>query len=79
MSETKEDYGKVNDVSIRAEELLLTQDWDKVFPLSTEVNHGKVTFVNYFGITLATDMYDHLDVIPFEKLKDFFVSHLNSN
>ncbi|MBQ6473173.1 MAG: alpha/beta hydrolase [Victivallales bacterium] len=35
----------------------LTQDWDKVFPLSNEVEHNKVTFSNRFGITLAADVY----------------------
>lgn len=57
MSEMKKDYGKVNDTSIRAEELVLTEDWDKVFPLSDKVNHEKVSFVNHFGITLAADMH----------------------
>lgn len=61
MSEMKKDYGKVNDTSIRAEELVLTEDWDKVFPLSDKVNHEKVTFVNHFGITLAADMYEPKD------------------
>ena len=42
---------------IRAEELILTQKWDKVFPKSEAVVHSKVTFVNHFGITLAADMY----------------------
>lgn len=39
-------------------ELNLTQEWDKVFPLSEKVNHKKVTFRNHFGITLAADMYE---------------------
>ena len=42
---------------IKAEELILTQKWDKVFPESEAVVHSKVTFVNHFGITLAADMY----------------------
>ena len=37
--------------------LELTQDWDKVFPLSDKVDHKKVTYVNKYGITLAADMY----------------------
>lgn len=37
--------------------LNLTQEWDKVFPLSQKVNHRKVTFTNRYGITLAADMY----------------------
>ena len=42
---------------MKAEELKLTQAWDKVFPKSSKVDHKKVTFVNHFGITLAADMY----------------------
>ena len=42
---------------IKAEELVLTREWDKVFPKSEAVVHSKVTFVNHFGITLAADMY----------------------
>ena len=37
--------------------LELTQEWDKVFPQSSKVNHQKVTFHNRYGITLAADMY----------------------
>ena len=40
------------------EQLNLTQEWDKVFPLSDKVNHKKATFKNHFGITLAADMYE---------------------
>ncbi|MCH5158516.1 MAG: alpha/beta hydrolase [Clostridiales bacterium] len=39
------------------EKLTLTKKWDKVFPLSDNVNHEKVTFHNRFGITLAADLY----------------------
>ena len=39
------------------EELNLTQEWDKVFPQSDEVNHSKITFHNRYGITLAADLY----------------------
>lgn len=35
----------------------MTQEWDKVFPLSDKVEHGKVTFHNRYGITLAADLY----------------------
>ena len=35
------------------QELHLTQEWDKVFPKSDQVDHKKVTFTNHFGITLA--------------------------
>ena len=37
--------------------LNLTQEWDKVFPLSDKVQHTKVTFRNRYGITLAADLY----------------------
>lgn len=40
-----------------AQELTLTQEWDKVFPQSDKVDHKKVTFVNRYGITLVADMY----------------------
>lgn len=40
------------------EELKITNEWDKVFPLSDKVNHKKITFKNHFGITLVADMYE---------------------
>ena len=39
------------------EKLELTQEWDKVFPKSEQVEHRKVTFHNRYGITLAADLY----------------------
>ena len=42
---------------MKKEELILTQEWDKTFPKSDQVNHSKVTFINRYGITLAADMY----------------------
>ena len=39
------------------QELVLTQEWDKVFPQSDKVEHKKITFHNRYGITLAADMY----------------------
>ena len=39
------------------QELQLTQEWDKVFPLSEKVNHRKVTFETQYGLTLAADLY----------------------
>ena len=39
------------------EKLNLTQEWDKVFPKSDQVDHRKVTFHNRYGITLAADLY----------------------
>ena len=42
---------------MKMEELKLTQEWDKTFPKSENVDHCKVTFVNRYGITLAGDLY----------------------
>ena len=39
------------------EKLNLTQEWDKVFRKSDQVDHQKVTFHNRYGITLAADLY----------------------
>ena len=39
------------------QELELTQEWDKVFPLSDKVSHKKVTFKTQYGLTLAADLY----------------------
>ena len=39
------------------QELTLTQEWDKVFPLNDKVNHQKVTFETQYGLTLAADLY----------------------
>lgn len=39
----------------------LTQEWDKTFPQSPNVDHEKVTFHNRYGITLAADLYKPKD------------------
>lgn len=52
------DYANTTDTTIHAESIVLTEEWDKVFPLSDEVNHRKVTFANHFGNTLAADLYE---------------------
>ena len=44
------------------QELELTQEWDKVFPLSEKVSHKKVTFKTQYGLILAADMYTPKDV-----------------
>ena len=44
------------------QELNLTKEWDKVFPLSDKVNHRKVTFETQYGLTLAADLYTPKDV-----------------
>lgn len=46
-----------NTDSFMEEKLNLTEEWDKVFPLSDKVEHSKVTFHNRYGITLAADLY----------------------
>ena len=43
------------------QELNLTQEWDKVFPLSDKVSHRKVTFETQYGLTLAADLYTPKD------------------
>ena len=40
----------------------ITQEWDKVFPKSKNVNHKKVTFHNRYGITLVADYYSPIDI-----------------
>ena len=47
------------------QELTLTQEWDKVFPLSDKVNHRKVTFETQYGLTLAADLYEPKGSLPF--------------
>lgn len=39
------------------EKLILTEEWDKVFPQSEKTDHSKIMFHNRYGITLAADMY----------------------
>lgn len=46
------------------QELNLTQEWDKVFPLSEKVNHRKVTFETQYGLTLAADLYEPKGSLP---------------
>lgn len=41
----------------KAQTLTMTQDWDKVFPKSDNVDHQKVSFKNRYGIDLAADLY----------------------
>jgi fermentation-respiration switch protein FrsA (DUF1100 family) len=42
---------------IKNEKLVLTEEWDKVFPKSEKIEHCKVTFHNRYGVTLASDLY----------------------
>ena len=46
----------INDTEMK-QELTLTQEWDKTFPLSDKVEHKKVTFETQYGLTLAADLY----------------------
>lgn len=46
-----------HNTQIMEKELNLTQEWDKVFPKSDHVDHGKIVFHNRYGITLAADLY----------------------
>ncbi|MBE6260890.1 MAG: alpha/beta hydrolase [Prevotella sp.] len=46
------------------QELQLTQEWDKVFPLSDKVEHKKVTFETQYGLTLAADLYTPQNPLP---------------
>ena len=48
------DRNRQNDMNT----LTLTQEWDKVFPLSESVKHRKVTFRTQYGLTLAADLYE---------------------
>lgn len=61
---------------LKTEELKLVSEWDKTFPQSEKTDHKKVTFVNRYGITLAADLYDNLEVIPFDKMDDFFKKNM---
>ncbi len=51
--------------------LTLTQEWDKVFPLSDKVNHRKVTFQTQYGLTLAADLYIPKEVNGVKEVKKF--------
>ena len=58
---TDKKQNKENDM---VQKLELTQEWDKVFPLSEKVNHKKVTFETQYGLTLAADLYTPKDSLP---------------
>ncbi len=61
---SKQDTNKTDNMK---QQLVLTQEWDKVFPLSDKVEHRKVTFETQYGLTLAADLYTPK---ASEKLKD---------
>ena len=52
------------------QKLELTQEWDKVFPLSEKVNHKKVTFETQYGLTLAADLYTPKEVKEVSEVKE---------
>ncbi len=52
---------ETNNTDNMKQELTLTQEWDKVFPLSEKVNHRKVTFETQYGLMLAADLYTPKD------------------
>jgi fermentation-respiration switch protein FrsA (DUF1100 family) len=56
------------------EEMKLTQEWDKVFQKSDNVNTHKVTFKNRYGITLAGDLYLPENMKEGEKLPAIAIS-----
>ena len=51
-----------NQNTLNMNKIELTQEWDKVFPLSENVSHKKVTFETQYGFTLAADMYMPKDI-----------------
>jgi len=57
-----------------AEEMKLTQEWDKVFAKSDKVNTHKVTFKNRYGVTLVGDLYLPKDMKEGEKMPAVAVS-----
>ena len=52
------------------EKLELTQEWDKVFPLSEKVSHKKVTIKTQYGLTLAADLYTPKEVREVREVKE---------
>ena len=44
-------------ITVPAQTIQITQEWDKVFPKSQQVEHRKVTFKNRYGMTLVGDLY----------------------
>ena len=68
---TDKKQNKENDM---VQKLELTQEWDKVFPLSEKVGHKKVTFETQYGLTLAADLYTPKEVKEVKKLPAIAVS-----
>lgn len=45
-----------------ANNMQLTQEWDKTFPRNSQVDYQKVAFVNRYGITLVGDLYTPINM-----------------
>jgi len=50
--------------------------WDKVFEKSEKVDVKKVSFKNRFGVELVGDLHYKTDIIPFDKMEQFFKDNL---
>ncbi len=64
---------------MKKEELKLVSQWDKTFPQSDKVNHSKYTDNKELMIipdAVHTDLYDNLDVIPFEYIEEFIRKYM---
>lgn len=57
MSNGADNFYKSNDRENQENAMQLTQEWDKTFPKSDQVDHKKVTFKNRYGVILAADLY----------------------
>lgn len=66
------------------EQLHLTQEWDKTFPQNSSVEHRMVKGNAYTANkelylipgAVHTDLYDRMDIIPFDKMESFFRQYL---
>jgi fermentation-respiration switch protein FrsA (DUF1100 family) len=54
---------------------LAAEAWDKTFPKSDKVPHGKVSSTNRIGITLVGDYYTPKDTGPYEPIPAIVVGH----
>lgn len=58
---------------VKSNDIVITKEWDKVFPKSEKVTHEKISFKNRYGITLVGDLYIPKDINN-EKLPAIAVS-----
>lgn len=61
-------------ITIPAQTIALTQEWDKLFPQSDKVEHRKVTFKNRYGLVLVGDLYVPKNIQAGKKLSAIVVS-----